>query len=65
MLQVFTLTLTESTNICCPSTRVVCTTKVDIKETLIANDGFLQMFIWLMDCIQRIKDLLLEKFSIY
>ena len=28
------------------------------------NEGFLQMFMWWMDCIQKIKYLLLGKFSI-
>ena len=35
--------LTESTNICYVSDRVACITKVNIKETLIGNDPFLQM----------------------
>ena len=30
--------LTESTNICCTSDRLVCTIKVNIKERLIGND---------------------------
>ena len=29
------------------------------------NDGFLQMFVWWMDCSQRIKDLLIHKLSIF
>ena len=48
--------LTESTNICWTSDRLVCTIKVNIKETLIGNDGFLQIFILRMDCSERIKD---------
>ena len=44
MLQVFAMKLTESTNICCPSDRVFCTIKVNIKETSMKNDGYLQMF---------------------
>ena len=34
--------LTESTNICCTSDRVDCTSK----EILMECDGFLQMFMW-------------------
>ena len=64
MLQGWTMKLTESTNICCTSDRVTCTIKVNIKETFMGNDGFLQMFIWLMDCSQRIKGLLIDKFNI-
>ena len=48
--------LTESTNICCISNKVACTIKVNVKETFMGNDSFLQML--------RIKDLLLDKFSI-
>ena len=33
--------LTESTNICCTSDRVVCTINVSIKEPFMGNDGFL------------------------
>ena len=46
MLEVWTMKLTESTNICCTSDRVVCTIKVNDKETFMGNEGFLQMFIW-------------------
>ena len=56
--------VTESINICCIIDRVACTIKVNIKETFMGNDGFLQMFIWCMDCSQRIKDKLTDKFSI-
>ena len=65
MSQVLTMKLTESTNICCAIIRVAGTIKVNIKEIFMGNDGFPQMFIWLMDCRQRIKDLLLDKFSIF
>ena len=37
--------LTESTNICYISVRIACTTKANIKETFMGNDGFLQMFL--------------------
>ena len=60
----WTMKLAESTNICCTSDRLVCTINVIIQERLIGNDGFLQMFMWWMDCSQRIKDLLLDKFNV-
>ena len=41
MLQVWTMKLTESTNICCTSDRVVCTVNMSIKEPFMGNDGFL------------------------
>ena len=44
MLQVWTMKLTESTNICYISDRGPCTMKVNIKQTFMGNDGFLQMF---------------------
>ena len=65
MLQVWTMKLTESINICYVSVRVARTIKVNIKETFMGNDGFLQMFIWSMDCSQRIKDILIDKFNIF
>ena len=46
MLQMWTMKLAESTNICCTSDRLVCTINVIIQERLIGNDGFLQMFMW-------------------
>ena len=46
MLEVWTMKLTESTNIFCTSDKVVRTIKVNIKETCMGNDGFLQMCIW-------------------
>ena len=61
MSQICTMKLTESINICYFSVRVVRT----IKETFMGNDGFLQIFISWMDCSQRIKDLLLHKWSIF
>ena len=39
-----TMKLTESMNTCCTSDRVACTIKVNIKETFMGNEGFLQMF---------------------
>ena len=41
--------LTESTD-AYASDRVVCTIEVNIKETFMENEGFLQMFMWSMDC---------------
>ena len=46
MLKMWTMNLTESTNLCCTTDRLACTIKVNIKERLIGNDGFLQMFMW-------------------
>ena len=46
MLQVWTMKLTESTNICYISDRMVSTIKVNIEETIMGNGGFLQMFMW-------------------
>ena len=40
----WTMKLTESPNICYAIDRVACTIKVNIKETFMGNDGFLQMF---------------------
>ena len=44
MLQVGTMNLTESRNICCNSDGVICTVKVNIKETFMGKDGLVQMF---------------------
>ena len=55
--------LTESTDTCA-SDRVACTIEVNIKETFMRNEVFLQMFMWSMDCSQKKKDILLGKFSI-
>ena len=44
MLQVGTMELTESTNICCTSDGVICTVKVNIKDTFMGKDGLVQMF---------------------
>ena len=64
MLQMWIIKSTESKNNFCTSDRLVSTIKVDIKERFIGNGSFLQIFMWSMDCSQRIKDLLLDKFSI-
>ena len=56
--------LTESANTCCIRDRVGCTVKINIKETFMGNEGFLQVLMWPMDCSQKMKDLLLGKFSI-
>ena len=42
-LQMWTMKLTESMNICYISDRVACTIKVNIKESFMENCGFLQM----------------------
>ena len=55
MSQVWTMKLTELMNICYVSVRVSCTIKVNIKETFMGNNPFLQMFIWGMHCSQRIR----------
>ena len=65
MLQVWTMKLIESTNICYISDRGDSTIKVNIEKILMGNDGFLQMFMWWMNFSQRIITLLLDKFSIY
>ena len=46
MLKMWTMNLTESTNLCCTTDRLACTIKVNIKERFIGNDGFLQVFMW-------------------
>ena len=64
MLQMWIIKPTESTNNFCTSDRLVCTIKVNIKERFTGNDGFLQMFMCSINCSQRVKELLLDKFSI-
>ena len=44
-LHVWTMKVTESTDTC-TSDRATCTIKVNIKETFMGNEGFLQMFMW-------------------
>ena len=56
--------LTESKNVFYISDRVARTIIVNIKATAMEIDGILQMFMWCMDCSQRMKDLLLDKCSI-
>ena len=46
LCQVWTINLNESINISCVSVRVSRTFKVNIKETFMGNDSFLQLFIW-------------------
>ena len=46
MSQVWTMKSTESIYIHYVSVRVARTIKMNIKETFMRNDGFLQMFIW-------------------
>ena len=45
MSQVWTMKLTESTNICNFSDRFASTIKVNIKEIFVGNDVFLKIFI--------------------
>ena len=45
MSQVWTVKLTASTNSCYISDRNACTVKVNMKETFMGNNGFLQTFI--------------------
>ena len=54
MSQVWTMKLTESMGIYV-SVRVFVKIKVNIKETFMGYDPFLQMFIWGMQCCQRIR----------
>ena len=62
----WTMNLTESTDICTSDKGYnYSIIKVNIRETFMGNEYFLQMFMWWMDCSQKIKDLLLGKFSIY
>ena len=44
--QVWTMNLNESIDISYVSVRVSRTFKVNIKETFMGNDSFLQLFIW-------------------
>ena len=60
----WTIKLTESPNNFCTSRRVVRTINVNMIERLIGNDGFLQILMWSINCSQRIKELLLDKFRI-
>ena len=46
MSEVWTMELTESSNICHFSDRFARTIKVNIKEIFMGNDGFLKMLIW-------------------
>ena len=62
-VELWTMKLTESMDTC-TNDRVACIIKVNIKETFMENEAFLQMFRWWMDFSQKIKDLLLGKFSI-
>ena len=55
MSQVWTIQLTELMNICYVSVRVSCAIKVNIKETFMGNNPFLQIFIWGMHCSQRTR----------
>ena len=50
---------------CYVSVSVARTIKVNVKEILMGNDGFLQMFILWIECSQRKKDLVLDKLSIF
>ena len=52
MLQVWAIKLTESTNVCwygiCDkvSDMVSCAIKLNIKKSVMGNDGFLQQLMW-------------------
>ena len=46
LCQVWTMNLNESINICYVSVRVSLTFKVNIEETFMENDSFLQRFTW-------------------
>ena len=46
LCQVWTMNLNESINICYVSVRVSLTFNVNIKETFIGNDSFLQLLTW-------------------
>ena len=46
MSQMLAMKLTESLNIRRISNRVTSTIQVNIKETFVGNDGFLQTFLW-------------------
>ena len=46
LCQVWTMNLNESIDISYVSVRVSRTFKVNIKETFMGNDSFLQLFIW-------------------
>ena len=46
MSQMWTIKLTESTNIFCISDGVAGTIKANIKEAFIGNDDFLQSVMW-------------------
>ena len=43
MSQVCAMKLTESMNVCCFAVQVSCIVKVNIKETFMENNPFLQM----------------------
>ena len=44
MTQVWTMNLTESTNICYASDMVACTIKINVRETFMGNDSFPKCF---------------------
>ena len=44
MSQVWTMKVTESTNICYVSDTVACTIKMNVKETFMGNDSFCRYF---------------------
>ena len=46
MLQVWIIKSAESTNTCSTSVKIVCTTKVNIKQTFTGNDVLQQIFMW-------------------
>ena len=44
MSQVWTMKLTESTNVCYDSDMFTCTIKMTVKETFMGNDSFRKCF---------------------
>ena len=46
MLQMWTMKLTEATNVCYISDMVSCAIKLNIKQNFMGNDGFLQRLMW-------------------
>ena len=64
VLHLWNIKLTESKNVFCINGRVACTIKLNIKETFMQEDGFLQKFMSWMDCSQITKHLLLDKYII-
>ena len=54
MSQVWTMKLTESTNICYVSDTVPCTIKMHAKETFMGNDSFRKCFCGEWTCLTNL-----------